>query len=87
MQSDLARESQYSHKADDSYTTFFAETDAKVSLYPAKPFSVLLTILCKEKVGASNKKLRIDFHHQPEIVAKIESKNDISSAPQGIILN
>ena len=47
MQSDLARESQYSHKADDSYTTFFAETDAKVSLYPAKPFSVLLTILCK----------------------------------------
>ena len=30
MQSDLARESQYSHKADDSYTTFFAETDAKV---------------------------------------------------------
>ena len=33
MQSDLARESQYSHKADDSYTTFFAETDAKVSLH------------------------------------------------------
>ena len=32
MQSDLARESQYSHKADDSYTTFFAETDAKVSV-------------------------------------------------------
>ena len=33
MQSDLARESQYSHKADDSYTTFFAETDAKVSFW------------------------------------------------------
>ena len=38
MQSDLARESQYSHKADDSYTTFFAETDAKVSLHIQSKF-------------------------------------------------
>ena len=44
MQSDLARESQYSHKADDSYTTFFAETDAKVSsnIHPHHRYNIFV---------------------------------------------
>ena len=53
MQSDLARESQYSHKADDSYTTFFAETDAKVkfkfllqAFYILKSFRKKYPICC-----------------------------------------